>query len=549
MLLGLTINNFILVKNLHLEFSAGFNVLTGETGVGKSVLIESLNFVLGNESKKSLKPKKSPSEVSATFLVSFTHPLREFLSDQGIDCDEELNIRRILLISGRTRNLINASRCSQEVLKQIGYHLINIHGQHDSQQFIDTSRHRNLLDTFGNLQSKANQVQAVWSMLLNQRRNLKKQNEKIEKLAADRELTNYYLEELAQLDLQPNEVEKLETTRSVMKFASKNREVINQVDDLVGSDGGLGNISDAINALEKVTGEKVSSIELAIQSLERALIEIQDTENHLEEYKQKLNFDPNELDQLEDRLYEIRNLSRKHKVGPEQLFEFLEQLKQTQIDYSKDLELQGKLQKELTEIESDYDLVAKSLTKKRTIIAKKLDEEIQKEFKPLKLNKANFKTTLVDAQEGPMGREDIRFLVTTNPGFPLGPIEKIASGGELSRFLLALKICLTKEENAPTLIFDEIDTGVGGATADAVGKKLATLSKKTQVITITHSPQVASLGNLHYKIDKRVVKKNTSIIAKSLSERERVDEIARMLAAESITEEAKDAAKVLLGVK
>ena len=549
MIQGLSIHNLLLIDDLHLEFAEGFNILTGETGAGKSVLLDSLGFALGFVSIKSLKSNVKPGEVTLSFQVSASHPVRNRLEEFGFQINEELLIRRALLPTGRTRSFINESRCTLDVLKEVGLLLVDIHGQYDTQQITDSNKHRSLLDSFGHLEGTVSQVQDNWTMYQEHLKKLYLQKDKVDQLKKNQELTEYYLEEFDNFDLKPDEVRQLEIDRSVMKFSSQNREMIDQAEHRICSDGALGNVSEALTALERIKGDEVPSIELAKKSLERALIEIQETENHLNTYRHKLNFDPNELERLEDRVYAIRNLARKHNVLPEELYSYWEKLKKTQTDYQKEIECLNNLQKNLTELENKYNASADTLSKERSRVACQLDTLIKKEFKPLKLNKAEFRTALTKITGGPKGYEDVRFLVTTNPGFPLGPIDQIASGGELSRFLLALKVCLTEKDSGMSLIFDEIDTGIGGATADAVGKRLSALATKTQVIAITHSPQVAALGNLHYKIDKHIHGTLTAISAQPLSQNDRVEEIARMLAAESITAEAKEAARVLLGIK
>ncbi len=550
MLAGLSIHNVLLVDELNLEFVPGFNVLTGETGAGKSVLLDSLGFALGLPSGKHLGSDASATrEVAASFEILPDHPSRSILTEQGYRIDEELLIRRVFSSNGRTRSFINGRRCPLEFLRELGDLLTNIHGQHDAHQLLNPGKHTGLLDTFGRLDDAVDKVQASWNQYRAHSRMVEAQEKKIASRMQDQEHIDFYLEEFEQFDLKPDEARQLEVDRSAMKFATQNREAIDFAEQQIGSEGASSQVVAALNALERLKGEPDDSVKEAREALERALSELQEAEGHISHHRQKLNIGPHELEELEDRLYAIRNLARKHGVAPEELHEYGKRLKQFQSNSQSESDHLESLKGHLEFLGGEYRSLAQSLSRARSSAADRLNKEIKREFKPLKLEKADFETAIAEVPEGPRGYDDVRFMVTTNPGFPLGPIDQIASGGELSRFLLALKACLIREDSGISLVFDEIDTGIGGATADAVGRRLKALSSKTQVIAVTHSPQVASLGDLHYQIEKRTVGSQSVIRAQSLSHEERVEEIARMLSAEAVSDEAMGAARVLLEAK
>ena len=533
-----------------MEFSPNLNILSGETGAGKSFLLDSLGFALGFESPKDFPGgDKKGSEVSVCFEVSESNPIGRFLEEKGYQARQEIYIRRTLSPGGRSVSFINNSRCSSDFLKEIAFFLINIHGQHDTSQLLKKRFHRDLLDRFGRHETLSQDVQAKWSIFQTQTKAIEELAKHIKVLARDQEFISHSLHEFRDFDLTVNEHQSLEEKRTGMKFAARNREAIQIVDQKIGLEGITKLASDAINALDKIRGGSEEEVKNIQDALERALVEVEEAERSVEEFKRIMDFDPYELENLETRLFAIRALARKHHVQPDDLYDYWKNLESK----GSELTVENQKLKELDKVrKASYDAYLKSasvLTKARKDAAHKLDKQIRTELSPLKLENAIFQTSVVEGQEGPTGKDSIQFLASTNPGVLIGPINRIASGGELSRFLLALKVCLTNMDTDVSMVFDEIDSGIGGATADAVGKKLKDLSKKSQVVAITHSPQVAALGSHHYKIEKRVKDQNTSISVKLLTLQERVDEIARMLAAETITLEARSAAKVLLNSK
>lgn len=550
MLKGISLRNILFVEELDLEFSQNLNILSGETGAGKSFLLDSLGFALGFESPKDFPGNdKRSGEVSVCFEVSKSNQIGNFLKEKGYDSGPEIFIRRTLSPGGRSVSFVNNSRCSSDFLKEIAVFLVNIHGQHDTSQLLNKRYHKDLLDRFGRHEKLILEVQAKWTRFQKQTKAYQELDNHIKDLSRDQEFIKHSLNEFRDFDLEENEHQLLESKRTGMKFASRNREAIEITEQKIGTEGITKLAIDAINAIGKIKGGSEEEVKNVQDALERALVEVEEAERSVEEFKRKMNFDPYELENLEDRLFAIRALARKHNVQPDELFDYWKKLETKSTALTEEKDKLKDLDKARKASYASYQKSAAVLSKARLSAAQKLDGQIKAELPPLKLENAEFRTSVEEGQEGSSGKDIIQFLASTNPGVPIGPINKIASGGELSRFLLALKVCLTNMDTDVSMVFDEIDSGIGGATADAVGKKLMDLSKNSQVVAITHSPQVAALGSHHFKIEKQVNGKNTSISVDLLDPAKRVDEIARMLAAEEITDEAKSAAKVLLNAK
>ncbi len=547
MLKGISLRNILFVEELDLEFSPNLNILSGETGAGKSFLLDSLGFALGFESPKEFPSNdKTGGEVTVCFEVSEMNQLRSFLEEKGYNTGTELFIRRTLSPGGRSVSFVNNSRCSSDFLKEIAFFLVNIHGQHDTSQLLNKRFHKDLLDKFGQHENLIQEVREKWVSYQAQTKAYQELENRINALNRDQEYISHSLLEFREFGLQENEHQLLESKRTGMKFASRNREAIEIVEKMIGTDGISRMAIDAMNALGKIKGGSEEEVKNIQDALERALVEVEEAERSVEEFKRIMDFDPYELENLENRLFAIRAMARKHNVQPDELYDFWKNQEEKISELTEEKQKLKDLDKTRNASYASYLKGADALTKARGEAAQKLDDQIRKELPPLKLENAVFQTVVSDGQEGPTGKDTIQFLASTNPGVAIGPINRIASGGELSRFLLALKVCLTNKDTDISMVFDEIDSGIGGATADAVGKKLMDLSKKSQVLAITHSPQVAALGAQHFKIEKKVRRQETNISVELLDKDKRVDEIARMLAAETITDEAKSAAKVLL---
>ncbi|MBM2577473.1 DNA repair protein RecN [Jannaschia sp. Os4] len=547
MLRTLDIRDMLIIDRLGLELGPGLNVLTGETGAGKSILLDSLGFVLGWRGRAALvRSGADRGEVSAEFDLPPGHPARTVLDEAGIAVeDDAVLLRRVNTADGRKTAWINGSRASGEVLRQLGDALLELHGQHDDKGLMDIRGHRALLDAFAGAGPAREAVGAAWRDLSKAAKALRAARAQVEATKAEEDFLRHAVAEFDDLGPEAGEDEALDARRRLMQGAERIREDVAKALQAIGPNGAEAQMLDATRWLEDA-GEAADQLAGAIDALGRAMTELGEAQAGVEAVLDALSFDPHELEAVEERLFAIRALARKHGVAPDELGAFGDDLR-ARLDL---LDASGPGMRALVEAEAEarkaYDAAAASLTTLRTDAAGRLDAAMAAELAPLKMERAVFVTRVTEGSEGPEGRDDVAFEVATNPGAPPGPLNKIASGGELSRFLLALKVCLTGGDRSMTLIFDEIDRGVGGATADAVGRRLKALAEGGQVLVVTHSPQVAALGAHHWRVEKRVEGEVTTSTVVPLGEGERVDEIARMLAGDTVTEAARGAAKALL---
>ena len=545
MLRSLDIRDMLLIDRLELDFQPGLNVLTGETGAGKSILLDCLGFVLGWRGRADLvRAGAAQGEVTAVFTLPADHPARAVLEDAGIAPDDELILRRVNTAEGRKSAWINDRRASGEVLRALSETLVELHGQHDDRGLLNPRGHRQLLDAFAAIDLAP--IRTAW-------RALRALESEIDALEADQEtrrkeadFLTHALEELGQLDPQPGEDVALDTRRRSMQAAERIRGDVTRALSALGPDGAEGAMLDATRWLEGAAEHAEGSFDAPLEALSRALIELGEAFGGVETALEAMEFDPSELERTEERLFALRALARKHDVLPDDLAELAAGLQQRWGLLKGNDELLGELRHEAVGRRTEYQGLADALSAARLQAAEHLDTAMALELAPLKMERAVFETRLEQGEYGPEGRDNVSFTVATNPGAPAGPLDKIASGGELSRFLLALKVCLARGNDALVLIFDEIDRGVGGATADAVGRRLARLAEDAQVLVVTHSPQVAALGGNHFRVAKSVAGGMTTSEVAALTDSQRIEEIARMLAGEEITPAAKEAAKVLL---
>ena len=547
MLRALDIRDMLIIDRLELSFQPGLNVLTGETGAGKSILLDSLGFVLGWRGRAELvRSGADQGEVQAVFDLPPGHPAHEVLQDAGLPDEDELILRRINTADGRKTAWVNDRRCSGEVLRRLSETLIELHGQHDDRGLLNPKGHRGLLDDFGGLEDKRDEVRGHWRAVAQARKSLEQAEAALELVRADEEFLRHAVAELDALDPQPQEDAELDGRRRLMQGAERIREDIAKAAQALGSDGAEGRAGDALRWLEDAAGDAEGQLDEPIAALGRALVELDEAATGVTRCLETLSYNPLDLEQVEERLFAIRALARKHDVAPDDLGALTDELrgKLAALDQG-DADLRA-LRQEVADAEAAYDKAAQALSDARIKAAKRLDKAVMAELAPLKMDRAVFETAITPAEPGPTGRDEAVFTVATNPGAPSGPLARIASGGELSRFLLALKVCLTGSESGLTLIFDEIDRGVGGATADAVGRRLAQLATGGQVLVVTHSPQVAALAAHHWRVEKRVSRNQTLSTVTELQSDDRVDEIARMLSGDTITPEARSAAKALL---
>ncbi|MEO9896082.1 MAG: DNA repair protein RecN [Paracoccaceae bacterium] len=548
MLRGLEITDMLIIDRLELEFQPGLNVLTGETGAGKSILLDSLGFVLGWRGRADLvRQGAEQGEVVAWFDLDETHPARAVLEEAGLDAEDELILRRVNARDGRKTAWVNNRRASGEVLRALSETLVELHGQHDDRGLLNPRGHRAILDAFADHETGRSKVRNAWRAQSRATSALAAAMAAMESIRAEEEFLRHSVAELDALDPQPDEEESLDTRRRLMQAAERIREDVARAHTALGQDGAEGATTDALRWLEGVAEQAEGYLDAPIDALGRSLSALDEATDGIVRAIENLNVNPLELEETEERLFAIRALARKHDVPADELAQLATDLREklTALD-AGDADL-ARLQSELSLAQSAYGKAADALTKSRKKAAAALDKAVMTELAPLKMERAIFTTDFEVADPGPDGQDSVAFTVATNPGAPSGALNKIASGGELSRFLLALKVCLAQGQSGLTMIFDEIDRGVGGATADAVGRRLASLAQDSQVLVVTHSPQVAALGAHHWRVAKTVVKGKTLSSVVSLDSSERIDEIARMLAGDHVTDEARGAAKALLG--
>ena len=547
MLRGLDISDMLIIDRLELGFQPGLNVLTGETGAGKSILLDSLGFVLGWRGRADLvRQGAAQGEVTAWFDLPAGHPAHVVLEEAGLPAGDELILRRINTSDGRKTAWVNDRRCSGEVLRRLSETLVELHGQHDDRGLLNPRGHRALLDDYANNDRAIAGVREAWLALGAARKAAAAAAAERAAIAAEEEFLRHAVAELDKLSPEEGEEATLDTRRRQMQGAEKIRRDVVNAYELMGQGGAETAMGDALRWLDGVADKAEGALEGPLAALNRAMVELDEAMSGVADAIDGMSFDPYELEACEERLFAIRGLARKHDVQPDELAGFADTLRAKLDALDAGEAAQAGLEKAVRDAPALYDERASALTEKRRKAAAKLDKAVAAELAPLKMERAVFETQLTEDTSGPEGRDAVSFTVATNPGAPAGPLGKIASGGELSRFLLALKVCLTQSQSGLTLIFDEIDRGVGGATADAVGRRLKALAAEGQVLVVTHSPQVAALGAHHWRVAKSVTKGMTTSTVTPLVAEERVDEVARMLAGDTITDAARAAALSLL---
>ncbi|MGV3458516.1 DNA repair protein RecN [Sphingomonas sp.] len=550
MLTALSIRDVVLIEALDLDFGAGLGVLTGETGAGKSILLDSLGLALGARADSGLvRQGAAQAVVTASFEPADPAPIATLLGESGLDHDpsEPLTIRRLVKADGGSRAYVNDQPASAGLLRELGALLVEIHGQHDDRGLLNPRGHRALLDSFARADTAA--VATAHRALRDAEDALAAAHVEQESAARDREWLEHAVAELTKLAPEPGEEAVLAERRATMQRGEKIAGELQAIADLIdGSDGALTRLRQAARILERIAEDHPALTE-ALAALDRALVEAGTAQEGIDTAAEALAFDPAALEADEARLFELRGLARKHRVQPDDLAKLAETLatRLERIEGGEDLI--ARLTADLAAAETAYVAAAETLSATRTAAAARLDAAVAAELAPLKLDAARFRTTvepLPRDQWSASGRDRVEFEVSTNPGAPFAPLIKIASGGELSRFILALKVALAEEGGARTLIFDEIDRGVGGAVASAIGERLARLSTGAQLLVVTHSPQVAARGAAHLLIAKSHDGTVTRTGVRQLSDDERREEIARMLSGAQVTDEARAQAGRLL---
>ncbi len=547
MLRTLDIRDMLLIDRLELGFGPGLNVLTGETGAGKSILLDSLGFVLGWRGRAELvRAGAAQGEVTAVFELPAGHPAAAVLAEAGIPVDDELILRRVNTVEGRKTAWINDRRASGEVLRAVSATLVELHGQQDDGGLLNARGHRALLDAFAGHGALLEAVRAAWGARGAAARRLAAAQAALAAVKGEEEFLRHAVAELDKLAPEPGEEAKLDAERRLMQGAEKIRTDVARAAQILGPEGAEGAMRDADRWLQGAADRAEGRLEAPLAALERALIELGEAAQGVEAALEALNFDPRALEACEERLFAIRAMARKHGVLPDELGTFAEGLRARLAALDAGEGDLAALSAALAEAERAYAEAAERLSAARTEASGRLDAAMAAELAPLKLERAVFATAITPGEPGPEGRDAVAFTVGTNPGAPAGPLNKIASGGELSRFLLALKVVLARGADTLTLIFDEIDRGVGGATADAVGRRLAQLAESAQVLVVTHSPQVAARGAHHFRVQKSVEAGVTTSRVTALGPEERIDEIARMISGAEVSDAARAAAVALI---
>lgn len=549
MLRSLEIRDILIIDWLEIEFQPGLNVLTGETGAGKSILLDALGFVLGWRGRADLvRQGADQGEVTAVFELAADHPARAVLAAADLPVSDELVLRRVNSGDGRKSARVNDRRCSGDVLRQLSDCLVELHGQHDDRGLLDQRGHLILLDAFAGHDEKVAGVALAWSRSAAAKKDLISAQAALEDVRREEDFLRHAVSELEELAPEEGEDQALDVRRREMQASDRVLGDVNTAAQLLGPDGAEQALMDAMRWLEGAASVLEGRLDSSIAAIDRAMAELSEAQSGVDSCAQALQFDPHELERVEERLFAIRGLARKHGVASDALPELAEVLGKRLAALDAGEKHLKDLAQAVTTAQADFDKQAADLSASRAEAAQRLDVAMERELAPLKLGRAVFRTDQSSANPGPTGRDRVAFTVATNPGAPSGPLDKIASGGELSRFLLALKVCLTAQSNGLTLIFDEIDRGVGGATADAVGRRLSALAHASggQILAVTHSPQVAALADHHWRVEKKVVDGVTLSTVVPLETEARVDELARMVSGDRVTDAAREAARVLL---
>src|SRR6185312_14656379 len=541
-----------LIDRLDIDLGSGLAALTGETGAGKSILLDAFALALGARGEAALvRAGAEQGQVTAAFELSRQHPARRILADNdlGGDDDEELIVRRVQFADGRTRAFVNDQPVSVQVLRALGAALVEIHGQHDDRAFTDAATHRTLLDAYGGLEDEAATVARLWHERRTTETAVASHRAEVERVAREAEWLRHAVEELNHLAPEAGEETALAERRTTMMQAEKVADDLRSAHDgISGPQSPVPPLATALRRLERRAAQAPALIEPSVKAIDAALVALDEARGHLEAALRVAQYDPHELERIEERLFALRAAGRKYNVPVDRLSELAARYAGDLAMIDAGAERLAALEKAAQAAVARYREAAEALAARRRRAALKLDKAVNAELEPLRLDRAEFSTQIDTADEGPDGIDRIEFWVRTNPGTRPGPLMRIASGGELARFLLALKVVLADRGSAPTLIFDEIDTGAGGAVADAIGVRLARLASGVQVVAVTHAPQVAARADRHYLITKDALgngKRVATRIVELAAERRR-EEIARMLAGAEITAEARAAAERLI---
>ncbi|MGJ4948226.1 DNA repair protein RecN [Bradyrhizobium sp. HKCCYLS20291] len=552
MLARLSIRDIVLIERLDLEFSDGLAVLTGETGAGKSILLDAFALALGGRGDASLvRHGADQGQVTAVFEIGKDHPAARILAANGLDADGEMILRRVQYGDGRTRAFINDQSVSVQTLKAIGATLVEIHGQHDERALVDAATHRRLLDAFAGLEKDVAAVESLFAARRMAVTALEQHRAGMERAAREADYLRHASDELKKLAPKEGEETQLAARRTAMMQGEKIAGDLRDAQDAVsGNQSPIAALAAAVRRLERRAVSSPALVDPAVKAMDAAINALEEADQHLTAALTATDFDPLELERIEERLFALRAAARKYSTPVDGLAALAAKYAADVVLIDAGAEQLKKLEAAAAGADARYAAAAAKLSAVRTKAAEKLNRAVLAELGPLKLERAKFMTQVdsdADAP-GPEGIDRVEFWVQTNPGTRPGPMMKVASGGELSRFLLALKVVLSDRGSAPTLVFDEIDTGVGGAVADAIGARLARLAHGVQVMAVTHAPQVAARADQHLLISKDALDRGKRVVTRvnTLATLHRREEIARMLAGAEVTAEARAAADRLL---
>jgi DNA repair protein RecN (Recombination protein N) len=550
MLASLSIRDIVLIDRLDIDFGSGLAALTGETGAGKTILLDAFALALGARGDAALvREGADHAQVIAAFDLGKGHPARRLLAANDLAGEDELIMRRVQFADGRTRAFVNDQPVSVQVLRGLGAALVEIHGQHDERAFVEAATHRALLDAYGGNEETAAGVRRLWDDRRERQAAFEAHRADVERAQREAEWLRHAVEELSGLAPQNGEETTLAERRAAMMQAEKVAEDLRTTFDSVsGPQSPVPPLATAVRRLERRAAQAPALIEPAVKAIDAALTALEEARLHLEGALRVAEYDPRELERIEERLFALRAAARKYAVPVDELAALARRYEGDLTLIDAGAERLAVLEQEAQAAAARYRAAAEALSAARRAAAQKIDKAVNAELAPLKLERAQFTTDIESEAEGPDGLDRVEFWVRTNPGTRPGPMMKVASGGELARFLLALKVVLADRGSAPTLVFDEIDTGVGGATADAIGVRLARLAARVQVIAVTHAPQVAARADRHYLVSKDALAKGKRVATRvaELENERRREEIARMLAGAEITAEARAAAERLI---
>jgi DNA repair protein RecN (Recombination protein N) len=552
MLVRLSIRDIVLIERLDIDFARGLAVLTGETGAGKSILLDAFALALGGRGDATLvRQGAEQGQVTAVFEVAEPHPAITLLKDNGFDVSGDMILRRVQFADGRTRAFINDQPVGVQTLKAVGTALVEIHGQHDERALVDAATHRALLDAYAGLGADVAMLEGLWEARRTAQATLDEHRTGIERAVREADYLRHASDELKKLAPQAGEETTLAERRTTMMQSEKIAQDLRDAREAVsGPQAPVSLLAAAARRLERRAAQAPALVEPAVKSIDVAINALEEADQHLSRALAAADYDPAELERIEERLFALRGAARKYATPVDNLAALAERYAADLALIDAGTERLKLLERAVAVAERDYLAAADKLSASRKKASEKLSKAVNAELSPLKLERAKFSTEIESDRQapGPQGFDRVEFWVQTNPGTRPGPMMKVASGGELSRFLLALKVVLSDKGSAPTLVFDEIDTGVGGAVADAIGVRLGRLARKVQVMAVTHAPQVAARADQHLLISKDALDKGRRVTTRvaTLAADMRREEIARMLAGAEITAEARAAAERLM---